>query len=170
MNFLLFQIVISCVWFFTSCVVDFVAIPTVFRELHALEGGVIWGGQIGVNLFRQFNMLEIFWAFLLLAVTFFNNEWTSKLGKIKNILVGFLFIIAILYTFYLSPHITAAHKIIMTPGILPGGIDAASGELDFFHRAYVSVEKIKVLGLLALIIFQGISWKRVLKNGGAKVC
>lgn len=168
MNLLLLQLIIASVWFFASVVVDFVTIPTVFQQLKSVTDGVILGGQIGVNVFRQFNILELIWAFSLLGVTAFNKEWNENLGKVKNLLAAFLLIIAILYTFYLSPNITSAHRVISASAIMPEAVVRASEKLDDFHRTYVTVEKFKVVALLGLIITQALTWKAALKKWGTR--
>lgn len=159
MNIILLQIIFTSVWFSCSALIDFVAIPTVFRVVKTVPDGILIGGQIGALVFKQFNFLEVLLGLCILAGTLYKCDFKKNLNKIKIFLSVLILSIAFLYTFYLSPGITSSHLLIINPDILNSVLEKAQENLDFFHKSYVAVEKVKVTALLILLVIQLMSFK-----------
>lgn len=117
--------------------VDFVIVPTVFRNLP----DVMQAGNLGVILFNKYNMLEFLLALILVPV--FIKMPTHKSKKLIGIGVFLLLAIAGSYLFYLTPKLTE-----LTSLMGQGG--EVAQEHSFYHSLYVKIDSIKLIILLAL--------------------
>jgi hypothetical protein len=145
-------------WFFTSLVIDIVAVPAVFRNVSKIAEA----GTVGMIVFSKYNILELVFALGLLITAYFNRS-VQYFKYFFSVLV-LLTINALLYTFYLSPSIIKINEKLYNDSTAEAVKNTLQHSHDFFHQLYVGLEKGKVLILLLLIIFSLIQFSKLKKE------
>ena len=92
-------------WLGLTCFLDFFAVPTIFRTLSSRQDA----GSLGMVLFLAFNRLEIVLSLILASCAWFFRD-SIKWKKTFWTSMVFLFILANVYTFHMSPTIINANK------------------------------------------------------------
>jgi hypothetical protein len=141
-----FMIMITSAWLFMTMTVDFLVLPKAFRLI-----GDIWlAGSLGIEIFRNFNPLEVVFAGTLVVLTYRESKRITP----KLILPMVLLLIALSYQFYFTPNITATTRVIMALKGQQGPLlSKAFLDHHFFHSNYVRLDGVK---LLCLLVFLGI--------------
>jgi hypothetical protein len=141
-----FMIMITSAWLFMTMTVDFLVLPKAFRLI-----GDIWlAGSLGIEIFRNFNPLEVVFAGTLVVLTYRESKRVTP----KLILPIFLLCIALSYQLYFTPNITATTRVIMElKGQSTPLLSRAFSDHHFFHSNYVRLDGVK---LLCLLVFLGI--------------
>jgi hypothetical protein len=132
-------------WFFTSILVDGIAVPAVFRNVSKIAEA----GTVGMIVFGRYNILEVFFSLGLLI-----TAWQNRSLKYFKVLYGLLillFINALNYTIYLSPSITNINKQLYNDETGSALKEQLRNTHEMFHQLYVSLEKGKVVILLFLM-------------------
>ncbi|MBL7665880.1 MAG: DUF4149 domain-containing protein [Bacteriovoracaceae bacterium] len=136
-------------WLATTMMVDFVAIPIVFRTLN----DVMLAGSVGMKLFGIYNKIE--WmlglGFLLAALPFWKLAWRQRSFAIASLI---LFILINVYAFYITPSIIAlTHSMREALSGDVSVIAAMSQRHQFFHTLYVRLDGFKILLLVYSLVF-----------------
>lgn len=134
-------------WFFTSVVIDMVAVPAVFRNVS----NIAEAGTVGMIVFSKYNILELVFS-LGSLISIYLNKTIAKFNYIFAALF-ILFINATVYTFYLSPRIVEINKKLYRDEIALDIKETLQAAHDFHHHLYVGLEKGKVILLLLLLGF-----------------
>ena len=133
-------------WFSTTCLIDFVALPTVFK----MSSNIHEAGTIGMRLFSLYNRFELMVAAVVLSISFryLMPQWC---GKITLALSSGLFLVAALYFFYLTPKITdLTNNMKVSFKIDPKGENfmLLAKEHGIYHHAYIKIDALKLVLLL----------------------
>ena len=147
-----------CSWFFMTVLVDFIAIPTVFRNISKISEA----GKIGMTVFGRFNYFEIFFAVILLIISF--SYKTQKRWNKFIIIVVPLFILSLLYTFKFTPAITYYGTEINQTMVTSPIYAELQSNLAFYHKLYRIMDSIKLLTLMflaGLIVIQELKEEKV---------
>lgn len=127
-------------WLISTAVVDFVAIPTVFRSLP----DPMVAGQIGIQVFQKFNPLELVCAVVLIlgAISFKNLKLKIFSSALMSIVLSYLF--------YFTPGIISAAQRLDKYSGQPESAEYKEAKADhnFFHKTYVKIDGGKLLLLL----------------------
>lgn len=143
-------------WFFTTVVVDFVAVPNVFRTVSNLQEA----GNVGIKVFTTYNILEFVFgigicAFLWkLPVQKNKLLWGSRVLSI--ILVGLI----LFYMLHLNPNIIKYAGQMHEIGIGNEDYEAIEAKHRFYHHLYVKLDGFKLISLLFLQIVSVVSWRK----------
>ncbi len=135
------------IWLGITVFVDFVAVPTLFSNVSSRYEA----GRVGMILFTTFNKIEVTLSLLLLGFAFL--FWERVLWK-KTVfgLLGLLVILAMSYTFYLSPKIVELTEKMQTVVPESRAYQLWDKDHQFFHRTYIKLDSLKLLLLLVLMI------------------
>ncbi len=150
-------------WFFTTCVVDFVAVPNVFRTVTNLKEA----GNVGIKVFTTYNKLELIFAlgvcgfFWKLPVHNKNILWVSR--GLSVVLIG----LVAFYMLHLNPNIIKFAGQMHEIGIGNEGYEAVEEQHRFYHHLYVKLDGFKLISLLFLQVVSVISWRE--NEAGEKV-
>jgi Domain of unknown function (DUF4149) len=135
-------------WWGTTAIIDFVVVPTVFSVINDFFNA----GELGIALFRKFNLFELFFAISILAF-----EWRTK-NKFVLIPILFALIIVIIYTTTLTPHLAQLSKWWKEAESLSltsiHGVKDIQQEHQFYHRLYVSLDTLKILILSCVLTYK----------------
>ncbi len=146
LNALMAQIAALSAWAATTCLIDFLAIPTVFKSLSDVEGGVMIGGGIGAALFGAYNWPELIFALLFVGLLFARRvHFRVILMTLGLVLLG----LVLVYMLYLVPNIRSAFELMRAPGIGDEAMAFAQEKMDPLHRAYIFLDSLKLLLLMA---------------------
>lgn len=141
---------LSC-WIALTIFMDFIAVPTLFRNL----GDFFKAGDIGILLFSKLNLLEIILGSFLLGLISLELSRSLKKGYLVFGIAFILWIISMVYFIFLTPKIsalTALWKQAEAQGLTGlGSIPDLQQEHQFYHRAYIWIDTVK-LGLLAFLL------------------
>ncbi len=146
-----FIFLITSLWLGTTLVIDFAIVPTVF---HIIEN-FFNAGELGIALFRKFNLIECFFALTLLVCALKRGKG-FRFFRIHILLVISLAVIILTYVTYLTPKLTLLTDLwkqadaINAIGI--SGISDIQQEHQLYHRLYVSLDTLKILTLVSLLI------------------
>ncbi|EQC44613.1 PF13664 domain protein [Bacteriovorax sp. BSW11_IV] len=143
---LVFTLIVA--WFSTSCLIDFVAVPTVFRTVSKLNEA----GAVGMKIFSTYNVVEV-----ILGLIIFGYALKSvvKKGLGRKIFAFFslvVFGIALTYNFHVSPRIIEINTERAKYEMESPEYQKISVEHGFYHRLYVNLDKVKVTLLLVMLI------------------
>ncbi|MCB9061071.1 MAG: DUF4149 domain-containing protein [Halobacteriovoraceae bacterium] len=137
-------------WLGTTLLVDFVAVPTVFRTLNELYSA----GEVGISIFSKYVYAEIILcAFAIFTAFFLKKKWKYILPLLVlgTGLGGYFYIII--------PKITAftgeLKKLeeMKLVGELIKTYEISSQSLDYFHSLYIKMDSGKIVFLVILILF-----------------
>ena len=133
-------------WFWTTALVDFVAVPTVFRTIESLTEA----GRVGIKIFSLYNLLEIFFASILVfcAIKLRAQKW----GKSIVAWCALLLIQVLFYKFFITKEIASAATQMQTLDALSPEFAKLVDARAFYHQLYVNLDKFKLSSLLFLII------------------
>lgn len=138
-------------WLVATALVDFAVVPSLFRHLKDF----FEAGNLGTVLFSKFNIVELILgtsiAILLLVVTKKNPTL-----RILFFLSSILLLIALTYFFYLTPKLISLtdlwQKAEASGAIGAGDIPDIQQHHQLFHKIYVTLDSVKMLLLLTLVI------------------
>ena len=133
-------------WFGMSALVDFVAVPTVFRNISSREEA----GNIGMIIFSSFNIVEAVFAFLLLVFAHFFRDIVKWKKTMISTLLG-LFALSLVYNFYMTPKITEYTELMRTESEGSAKYQEYEKAHQGIHKAYVKLDGAKLLILLTLM-------------------
>lgn len=121
-------------WFSMTCLLDFLVVPMVFRNIH----NFFEAGKLGIKLFSNFNYIELVFSLIVLASLI--NRGTWKKYTLAFILLGF----SLFYLLYLTPNIVA----------WAASWEAHKPSSSFHHQLYRNLEtfKIVILGVFIYLI------------------
>ena len=148
----LYRLLIFASWFSMSCLINFVAIPAVFRNVSKLSEA----GNVGMIVFGRFNGLELVCA-LLTALLFFypilKNKVEVRFFKLKSALQIFLIVLTCSYVFHLTPKIKDinTNRALLSENGETQKLEALELEHDKYHKLYVKLDSVKLLSLLTLL-------------------
>jgi hypothetical protein len=159
-NLIVLNIVLLSAWLWTTALVDFVAVPTVFRTLSDL----FVAGELGIKIFSKYNVLEMTFASLLLVqmlAIFLLPAKTNGADKILLVAVMALAALAFYYYFFLTPEIvelTKSWKEFFNTADGP----AWEQKHTLSHHLYVRLDSIKLVVLLIGLILSFVSLNKSL--------
>lgn len=131
-------------WLFMTFLVDFVAIPAVFRN----STNIVDAGKIGMKVFSQFNMFEVLLSFGMII-----GLWMSQKIKFRKIYIFLsisLFTLALFYCFYLTPSIIDLNLKMQIVEKMSAEFSALQTKHQIFHNQYRILDSLKIMALLAL--------------------
>jgi hypothetical protein len=131
-------------WLLMSALVDFVAIPTVFKNISNLEEA----GKIGMTVFHRFNFFEILLGAGILVGTISKEKkapWQIVLGCA-------LFVLSLFYTFYMTPIIAEAGIKIHQISSTDPQYQVLQMQHTTYHNLYRSLDSAKLIALLIFAI------------------
>lgn len=129
------MMILSAVWIFGTGLIDFLIVPNLFQEISS----TVEAGNLGAIYFSAFNKFEIIFALFLLTLSF-------KTGKKPAIICSILLtIIAIVYTFYLTPIIDKSGT------VMESGNSDAMETFSQMHQLYAYTDSVKLI--LLVIVF-----------------
>ncbi len=139
---LMFQSWALGAWAATTALIDFLAVPTVFRALASVEGGVLVGGGIGASLFSAYNWAELILGLLFVAGLFLRRvHYRVLLMALGLVLLG----IVLTYVVYLVPGIKDAFELMRAPEVGEAAQTYAQEKMEPLHRTYIVLDSIKLL-------------------------
>jgi hypothetical protein len=141
------------IWLGTTCLVDFVVVPTVFQVIENFFNA----GELGVALFTKMNVLELILSLTLVCLI--SIEYRKYNRRVVHVFFAIsAAIIVVIYFSYLTPKIaelTLLWKKADSQGLVAiAGIKDIQQEHQFYHRTYVTLDSIKILILATLLIFR----------------
>jgi len=142
-------------WFFTTIVVDFVAVPSVFRTVTNLEEA----GKVGIKVFTKYNILELILGIVITGIFWKLPAQSKKLLWACRILSVILVILILFYMLHLNPNIIKYAGQMHEIGIGNEGFEAVEDQHRFYHHLYVKLDGFKLFSLLFLQIIAVISWR-----------
>lgn len=134
-------------WLAPSVLVDFVAAPSIFRNVSSLQEA----GTLGMIIFKSLNTLEVLLALpvLILSGLLAREE---KIKKYFMPLFVLLFIWAGMFRFYISPTIIDINEKRYELSETSSEYKELSNQHDFYHKLYVKLEGAKVIMLVAGLV------------------
>jgi hypothetical protein len=123
-----------------------VAVPTVFKTIESMAEA----GRVGVKIFSLYNLLEIFFALILVFCAF--KLRFQKWGKMIVVWCVILLIQALFYKFFITKEIANAATQMHTLDALSPEFAQLVDARAFYHQLYVNLDKFKLISLLFLII------------------
>ncbi len=138
--------VILGMWLGMTCLIDFVAVPAVFRNVSSRQEA----GSLGMIIFNTFNYVEVVFALIFSGLTFVYKDKV----KWKKTYVGisiFLVILSCVYAFYMSPRITEVNTKKWELVEDSEEYRVLDQEHQFLHKTFRKTDSIKILILLFLI-------------------
>jgi hypothetical protein len=146
-------LIVLSMWLGWTLLVDFIVIPTTFRELNDFFGA----GNLGIQLFIKLNNLELILATLLFALYVWIIVQQKKINIFLITMSVALFALTLFYFAYLTPKIallTSLWQQAETQGSTAiGSIPDIQQEHQYYHRLYVSLDTAKVILLLSLLAY-----------------
>lgn len=135
----------SLSWFFASVFIDFIAAPSIFRNVSSLREA----GTLGGIIFTSFNVIEIILGTLLIMSSFLYCKKSLSTYVLKGLSLITL-VLAITYASWLSPGIKNANieksKLVHTDKMF----EVYSTQLRDYHDLYKKLDSLKLLSLLTL--------------------
>lgn len=131
-------------WIAPSVLVDFVAAPSIFRNVSSLQEA----GTLGMVIFRAFNTLEVVLA-LGVFVTSLLLMKEQKFKKPWMVLFTTVVILAGVFRFHITPSIIEINKERWELPEESTKYVELSERHNFYHKLYVKLEGTKVI-LLAI--------------------
>ncbi len=133
-------------WLGMTCLIDFVAVPAVFRNVSSRQEA----GTLGMIIFNTFNYVEVFFSFAFAGLTFAYKDkikWKKSYAAISI----FLVVLSALYAFYMSPRIAEVNK--QKWNLLEDSEQyrVLDQEHQFLHKTFRKTDSVKILILLFLI-------------------
>lgn len=138
--------VILGMWIGMTCLIDFVAVPAVFRNVSSRQEA----GTLGMIIFNTFNYVEVVFAVLFASCTFLFKE-KIKLKKTYGFLCTFLILLSLTYAFYMSPRITEVNRVKWNLQEGTREYQVLNQEHQFLHSTFRKTDSVKILILLFLI-------------------
>ena len=140
-------LVILGMWLGMTCLIDFVAVPSAFRNISSRQEA----GTLGMIIFTTFNNVEVVFALILGVCTYFFQKKVAWRKAYLAAVVG-LFIIVPLHTFYMSPRIVELNqqKYKLTEGTEE--YQVLENEHLFLHNTFRKTDGTKILIILFMII------------------
>ena len=138
--------VILGMWIGMTCLIDFVAVPAVFRNVSSRQEA----GTLGMIIFNTFNYVEVVFAVLFASCAFLFKE-KIKLKKTYGFLCTFLILLSLTYAFYMSPRITEVNRAKWNLQEGTGEYQVLNQEHQFLHSTFRKTDSVKILILLFLI-------------------
>jgi len=134
-------------WFATTALIDFVAVPTVFRNISSLQEA----GRVGMIIFSTYNKVEVVMG-LMLSGLFFKIWRTSRLRRHSYFMAGaiVLLLLATLYNVKITPSITELNQKKYQLEVESPAYRQVDQEHQFLHQLYVKLDGFKLLLLLGL--------------------
>lgn len=143
--------VVLALWLGATLAVDFLAIPSVFKNVTNLAEA----GKVGMAVFGKFNVIEVVYAllslFFLLVITLRNR---SRFNIFLLSLTLVLTAIALSYLFYFTPElarVTFAKNETFGPEMRA----ALESELYFLHSLYIKLDGLKMFLIVIALIMLG---------------
>lgn len=142
-------------WFFTTIVVDFVAVPSVFRTVTNLQEA----GNVGIKVFTKYNVLELILGIAATGIFWKLPSENKKTLWTCRILSSLLVVLILFYMLHLNPNIIKYAGQMHEIGIGNEGYEAIEDQHRFYHHLYVKLDGFKLFSLLFLQIIAVISWR-----------
>ena len=160
LNLIAFNIVLLAAWLWTTALVDFVAVPTIFRTLTDL----FVAGELGIKVFGKYNVLEVTFGSLLILQTLalfvlpIKTNWAEKILLCLVVMLG---ILACYYHFSLTPEIVELTSSWKEHFNTP---EATIWEErhSVSHHLYVRLDSIKLFALFISLILSFVSLNKVI--------
>jgi hypothetical protein len=140
-------LVILGMWFALTCFVDFIAVPTVFREISSRAEA----GNIGMILFALINKVEFIFALSLIICAYFFKELIKR-KKIFVVTLTSLLILVGVYNLYMTPQVVEQTMLMRDLEENSVSYKQAEERHQFFHSLYRKTDGVKILVLLTLMI------------------
>lgn len=146
-------ITLLSMWMAWTILVDFVVVPTIFREMNDFFGS----GHIGIKLFSKLNNFELVVGSSLLGMLSWLQVQNKKVNIFLTVMTITLFGIALLYFSYLTPKITELtawwQKAEQMNVMGLNGIEDLQQEHQFYHRLYISIDTAKLILLATMLAY-----------------
>ncbi len=136
---------VSMSWFFATIFIDFIAAPNIFRNVSSLKEA----GTLGGIIFTSFNVIELILAcfLIILALLYRNKSIASKIVKVLSLAT---LILAVIYTFKLSPGIKEANISKSNYIETDEEYQIFDEQLRSYHKTYVRLDSFKLIALLTM--------------------
>lgn len=135
----------SLSWLFATIFIDFIAAPNIFRNVSSLKEA----GTLGGIIFTSFNIIELILAVLVIVASFLLRS-KGLGGKVLKILSLSTLVLAIIYTFKLSPGIRDAQIAKSNYVHTDEEYQVFEEKLNSYHKSYVRLDSFKLLALLTM--------------------
>lgn len=135
-------------WFSMSCLIDFVAVPIVFRTVSKLYEAA----NVGIRLFSIFNPIEFIFSLILVSFALFTVK--KKSSKLKKFQLAFSFLLLIItasYTFHITPMISTLSEQKRELDVESDAYVKIEQQHNFYHHLYVKMDSVKVILLLIMV-------------------
>ncbi|EQC46182.1 DUF4149 domain-containing protein [Bacteriovorax sp. Seq25_V] len=149
-KFKLYTIWVLCLsfaWFTATVFIDFFAVPEVFKQVSSRNEAA----ALGISIFTKFNYIELVVAMLMILSSFF-LAFKEKFKKTLMILCTVLILFPGAYALKLSPEIKKYNRLKVEDPYS----EVIQAELDFYHHIYVKADSVKLILLLAVIIYSNV--------------
>lgn len=135
-------------WLALTCFVDFIAVPTVFRESVSRQDA----GNIGMIVFSVVNKMElVFSVGMLICGYLFKDQVVWK--KTFFATLASLLILIVVYNVHMTPEVSKQTYIMREHEEGSDAYKAAEKRHYFYHSLYRKTDSVKILTLMALIGF-----------------
>lgn len=138
---------ILSMWFALTCFIDFVATPTVFRNVSSR----IEAGDIGMILFTFINRVELVLAVVVLVLAYLFKETVKKKAVLFTTLFSLL-ILTVIYNVHMTPQVR--HYTLEMREHDEDSVEyvRAQENHEFYHSLYKKTDSAKIITLLVLIV------------------
>ena len=130
-------------WMAPSILIDFVAAPSIFRNVSDLQEA----GTLGMVIFKTFNSLEVILSLFVFGLGFALVR-ENKIKKPWIILFTVLVMWAGFFRFHISPTIIEINRARWELPEQSMEYEKLSKDHNFYHQLYVKMEGTKVILLL----------------------
>ncbi|MCO4794393.1 MAG: DUF4149 domain-containing protein [Bacteriovoracaceae bacterium] len=135
-------------WFFSTIIIDFIAVPNIFRIISNSREA----GQVGAKVFTLFNIMELTLAIILSIIFWKIPAEQKKIRWINRFLLSLLFLLILYYISILNPNIINFAVKMNEIGVGNSGYELLEQEHSFYHHLYVKLDSFKLISLLFLQI------------------
>lgn len=143
---LVFGLIVA--WFATSCLIDFVAVPTVFRTVSKLAEA----GAVGMTIFSKYNVVEVVCGLIILIYSLKSVMLKGIGRKVFALCSVVVFGIALAYQFHVSPSIIKINNERAKYEMEEEQYKELTITHNFYHKLYVRMDSVKVSLLLVMMI------------------
>ncbi len=140
------SLIILGMWLGMTCLVDFVAVPAAFRNISSRQEA----GTLGMILFSTFNYMEVIFALIFSACTYFYRDkiiWKKTyLG-----ICSFLVMLSLTYVLYMTPRIGEVNQKKWDLSETSEEYLVLEKEHQFLHSTFRKSDTVKMLVLIFLM-------------------
>lgn len=133
-------------WLALTCFVDFIVVPTVFRNVSSRAEA----GDIGMIVFSLVNKVEFVCAVIVLICAYLFKDTVKRKILLLTTLVSLLFL-TVIYNTYMTPQVRKQTLLMRDADQESTAYLKAQETHEFYHSLYKKTDSVKILALLVLL-------------------